>query len=121
MDIDSFVNHILLSSPKTAKSIQLDIDIGKDNISKVLFEMLLELFTKIMKSLYGSNINLDKMSENNIAIVIKYFMSFGIKIIYDINPNNINNNILINKNELKDHYLNLKTSENYYRISFDYL
>ena len=48
-------------------------------------------------------------------------MSFGIKIIYDINPNDNNNNILIDKNELKDYYLNLKTSKNYYRISFDYL
>lgn len=121
MEIDNFVNYLLSSSPQNTKSIQLDLDMGDENNSKTLFEMLLELFTKIMNSLYGSNINLDEMSENDFAIVVKYFMSFGIKIIYDINPNDNNNNILIDKNELKDYYLNLKTSKNYYRISFDYL
>ena len=70
MEIDNFVNYLLSSSPQNTKSIQLDLDMGDENNSKTLFEMLLELFTKIMNSLYGSNINLDEMSENDFAIVV---------------------------------------------------
>lgn len=124
MDSLEIIRTIISKPPKPANSIQLEFSDIENNItSKELFELLLMMFTEAMKVLYGENgrVELSKISRNNFNRINEYFNSFGFTINYEILPENDTTKIdYVEKKELKDYYMRLKSNNLLYIISFDF-
>ena len=124
MDSLEIIRTIISEPPKPANSIQLEFSDIENNItSKELFELLLMMFTEAMKVLYGENgrVELSKISRNNFNRINEYFNSFGFTINYEILPENDTTKIdYVEKKELKDYYMRLKSNNLLYIISFDF-
>jgi len=124
MDSLEIIRTIISEPPKAANSIQLEFSDIENNItSKELFELLLMMFTESMKVLYGENgrVELSKISRNNFNRINEYFNSFGFTINYEILPENDTTKIdYVEKKELKDYYMRLKSNNLLYIISFDF-
>jgi hypothetical protein len=123
--IDDFIETLVSSPPQSPKSLHLKIE--TDDFENT-FQVLVEIFTKSMKYLYGDQmgrVNLDKMDQNTLDIMTKYYHSFG----YNLNVDKIEGaNITsygatektpVNENDLKAHCLKIQTKENMYVIYFD--
>jgi hypothetical protein len=129
IDLDNFVEKIFTCSikPKNTYNLQVDITNIKD-----LFEMLLMVFTKGMKILYGNNgvVVLKNISETQLYKMKDYFLSIGYKLniqIYNeieyaskniIKYSNYNIN---NKTKLSELVLPFKSENIVYIISFDFI
>ena len=88
--IKYFVNKLLSSQPQTPKSIQLEIDLEEQNIEGG-FKCLVEIFTLMIKSLYSDHtgqVNLSKLTEDDISLVINYFNSFGYQLYVHVSDEN---------------------------------
>lgn len=84
--LDEMIAEVFTSSPKGVNTIQLQTD-GLE--LKELFAMMLEIFTKGMKILFGDSegkVNLETITEEQFMEVKQRFRSFGIEIFYDIKP-----------------------------------
>ena len=129
---NNFIDFVFKNEPKPIKSINLEFE--TDNL-KELFENLLDIFTQGMKIHYGNEtgiVDLSSLTQDNIINFNKYFNSFGIKLLIDIEDKpiisgfnyqqikytniNINNNIKLN--ELKLPFL---SNGIVYIISFDFI
>ena len=129
IDLDNFVEKIFTCSikPKNTYNLQVDITNIKD-----LFEMLLMVFTKGMKILYGNTgvVVLKNISETQLYKMKDYFLSIGYKLniqIYNeieyaskniIKYSNYNIN---NKTKLSELVLPFKSENIVYIISFDFI
>lgn len=131
-DIDYFINTLIKSKPQKSKSIRLEILNDKSISEKDIFNFLVEIFTKIMKKLFGDAkgiVNLDTINEDNSSLIMNYFKSFSIMLYfekYDLSGKNIfknyKNNIETNsKNKLNEDCLNINTNNFRYKFFFDYL
>ena len=120
---------IYKSSPKPIKSIQVEMPevVHKSKPNDEIFMMLLEIFHNGMVKFYSNEcniVNLDTITEDNLLHIRKYFWSFGFDIFYRIYD--LQNNLLkqnknyTNPTELNNKYLDLKTDNLRYRITFDY-
>ena len=120
---------IYKSSPKPLKSIQIEMPevVNKSKPNDEIFMMLLEIFHNGMVKFYSNEcniVNLDTITEDNLLNIRKYFWSFGFDIFYRIYD--LQNNLLkqnknyTNPTELNNKYLDLKTDNLRYRITFDY-
>lgn len=127
--LDDFIDQLVSAPPRPDKSIQLELG-EKTEDDKETFKSLIEIFTKVMKYIYGDNqgvVKLESLSDEDLNLVDNYFKSFGIKIYYEVfsNSNQLlktnNSEKNFSKFPLKDHCLNLKTSIGTYKIFFDYL
>tara|TARA_Y100000389_G_C17276292_1_gene420579 strand:- start:125 stop:538 length:414 start_codon:yes stop_codon:yes gene_type:complete len=81
---DNFIEFIFKNEPKPIKSINLEFE---TNNLKELFENLLDIFTQGMKIHYGNdrgNVDLSSLTTDNIINFNKYFNSFGIKLLIEI-------------------------------------
>ena len=123
--IDDFIENLVSSPPQSPKSLHLEI---KTEDYENIFQVLVEVFTKSMKFLYGDprgRVDLDKMNQNVIDTMSSYFQSFGYHIYVDkIEGANITSygateKNPVNENDLKAHCLKIQTKENMYVIYFD--
>jgi len=123
--IDDFIENLISSPPQPPKSLYLEINI--DDYENT-FQILVEVFTKSMKYLYGDSrgrVDLDKMNQTVIDTMYAYYQSFGYHIYVDkIEGANITSygateKNPVNENELKAHCLKIQTKENMYVIYFD--
>ena len=123
--IDDFIENLISSPPQSPKSLHLKIE--TDDFEN-MFQILVEIFTKSMKYLYGDpigRVDLDKMNQNTLDTMSQYYQSFG----YNLNVDKIEGaNITsygateknpVNENDLKAHCLKIQTKENMYVIYFD--
>ena len=81
--IDDFIETLISSPPQSPKSLRLEITI--DDFENT-FQVLVEIFTKSMKYLYGDSrgrVDLDKMSQTVIDTMSQYYRSFGYNIYVD--------------------------------------
>ena len=129
---NNFVDFVFQNEPKPIKSINLEFE--TDNL-KDLFENLLDIFTNGMKIHYGNSdgtVELSSLTQENIVNFNKYFNSFGISLIIQIDNNAIINgadyqsikytNINItNETKLSDLKLPFLSSGIVYIISFDFI
>jgi hypothetical protein len=125
--IDDFIETLISSPPQSPKSLHLEINI--DDFENT-FQVLVEVFTKSMKYLYGDSrgrVDLDKMSQTVLETMSKYYQSFGYNIYVDkIEGANITSygateKTPVNENDLKAQCLKIQTKENMYVIYFDRL
>jgi hypothetical protein len=123
--IDDFIETLISSPPQSPKSLHLKIEI--DDFENT-FQVLVEIFTKSMKYLYGDSrgrVDLDKMSQTVIDTMTAYYKSFGYNIYVDkIEGANITSygateKTPVNENDLKAHCLKIQTKDNMYVIYFD--
>lgn len=134
MDIEDFLHNLIISEPKEKNTYNLEFieEIGL----KELFELLLDLFTKICKLNYSNDkniVDLKRLKKNEINYINKYFESFGFNIninIYDYNIIDFDTQTYLLNNKYDNYSINKKTklselffilkSDNYiYKISFD--
>tara|TARA_B100000989_G_C19408592_1_gene413276 strand:+ start:190 stop:603 length:414 start_codon:yes stop_codon:yes gene_type:complete len=129
---NNFVDFVFQNEPKPIKSINLEFE--TDNL-KDLFENLLDIFTNGMKIHYGNSdgtVDLSSLTQENIVNFNKYFNSFGISLIIQIDNNAVINgadyqsikytNINItNETKLSDLKLPFLSSGIVYIISFDFI
>jgi hypothetical protein len=129
---NNFVDFVFQNEPKQIKSINLEFE--TDNL-KDLFENLLDIFTNGMKIHYGNSdgtVDLSSLTQENIVNFNKYFNSFGISLIIQIDNNAVINgadyqsikytNINItNETKLSDLKLPFLSSGIVYIISFDFI
>ena len=137
-DADDFTIFLFSSEPKEKNTIKLELNNpGSDvKIPLHLFQELLMIFTAGMKYLFSNGsgkLNIDEITDENIIIMNKYFMSFGFVLIIDIFtikqylsnmklPNYFLNKDLIKwDTHIKDIYYEMTSSGNIYRISFNFL
>lgn len=84
--LDEMIKEVFSSSPKGVNTIQLQTD----NLElKELFTMMLEIFTKGMKIMFGDNegkVNLESISAEQFMEIKQRFRSFGIEIFHKIKP-----------------------------------
>ena len=123
--IDDFIENLVSSPPQSPKSLHLKIEI--DDFENT-FQVLVEIFTKSMKYLYGDSkgrVDLDKMNQTVLNTMSQYYESFGYHIYVDkIEGANITSygateKNPVNENDLKAHCLKIQTKENMYIIYFD--
>ena len=128
----NFIDFVFQNDPKPVKSINLEFE--TDNL-KDLFENLLDIFTNGMKIHYGKpdgTVDLSSLTQENIINFNKYFNSFGISLIIQIDNNAVINgadyqrikytNINItNETKLSDLKLPFLSSGIVYIISFDFI
>jgi hypothetical protein len=123
--IDDFIETLVSSPPQSPKSLHLEINI--DDFENT-FQILVEIFTKSMKYLYGDSrgrVDLDKMSQTVLDTISQYYQSFGFNIYVDkIEGANITSygateKTPVNENDLKAQCLKIQTKENMYVIYFD--
>ena len=129
---NNFIDFVFQNDPKPLKSINLEFE--TDNL-KDLFENLLDIFTNGMKIHYGKpdgTVDLASLTKENIINFNKYFNSFGISLIIQIDNNAVINgadyqsikytNINITNNtKLSDLKLPFLSSGIVYIISFDFI
>ena len=123
--IDDFIENLVSAPPQSPKSLHLEIE--TDDFENT-FQILVEIFTKSMKYLYGDSIgrvDLDKMSQTVLETMSQYYQSFGFNIYVDkIEGANITSygateKTPVNENDLKAQCLKIQTKENMYVIYFD--
>ena len=123
--IDDFIESLVSSPPQSPKSLHLEIE---TNDFENTFQILVEIFTKSMKILYGDSrgrVDLDKMNQTILDTMSQYYQSFGFNIYVDkIEGANITSygateKTPVNENDLKSQCLKIQTKENMYVIYFD--
>ena len=73
--IDDFIENLVCSPPQSPKSLNLQINTED---YENMFQVLVEIFTKSMKFLYGDSrgrVDLDKMNQTDLDTMSKYFNS----------------------------------------------
>jgi len=129
--LDEFIDNLVSVPPQRAKSIHLEL-LDEGNDSQTIFNILIEIFTKVMKYMYGDRngrVNLDEMGEAEVEKITKYFNSFGFEFFVEKIEGNNKNKVSFGKNEdkpiksgdLKAQCLKLQTSNNLYIFYFDFL
>ena len=125
VSIDDFIENLISSPPQSPKSLHLEI---KTEDYENMFQVLVEVFTKSMKYLYGDprgRVDLDKMSQTVLDTMSEYYQSFGYHIYVDkIEGANITSygateKNPVNENDLKAQCLKIQTKDNMYVIYFD--
>lgn len=129
---NNFIDFVFKNEPKPIKSINLEFE--TDNL-KELFENLLDIFTQGMKIHYGNergNVDLSSLTQDNIINFNKYFNSFGIKLLIDIEDKPIINGFdyqqikytnvnITNNTKLNELKLPFLSNGIVYIISFDFI
>ena len=123
--IDDFIESLVSSPPQSPKSLHLRIE--TDDFENT-FQILVEIFTKSMKYLYGDSrgrVDLDKMNQTILDTMSQYYQSFGFNIYVDkieganITAYGATEKTPVNENDLKAQCLKIQTKENMYVIYFD--
>ena len=132
VELEELVISIFSEPPGEPRSKTIAFDTSD---LKQLFESLLIIFTNGMKLLFGNSsgvVELEKMSEEDINLVQKYYQSIGFRFYFDVyedtNENRdktqamkYTNLTLTSSSNLKDLYFPLLSRERIYLINFDYI
>ena len=122
-EITEFVKTLLQEPPKAANSIALEIDTDDDVHG--LFEVLLMIMTEILKTWYPPPITIGRISEEDLARIIDYFGSFGIKFDLEIKPelqaSVLSNRDYLKKSRLSDMTFQMSHDQKRYTVRFSNL
>jgi len=78
--VEEFATSLFSEDPKPKGTLNLDIDVNEPS---EFFEVLLLIMTCGMKKWYGDRINIADIDLEHIALLQKYFHSFGVQIHLD--------------------------------------
>ena len=78
--VEEFAASLFSTDPKPKGSLNLDIDVNEPS---EFFEVLLLIMTCGMKKWYGDRINIADIDLEHVALLQRYFISFGIQIHLD--------------------------------------
>lgn len=108
IELDDLIKNLFENEPQPIKSINV---VFEDSDLKKLFESLLMIFTLGMKKHFGNSsgqVDLTKLTEDNIIFFNKYMNSFGIQLVIEIEQFSI----LMGSDYEKLKYTNLKITNN---------
>ena len=90
-DADDFTIFLFSHKPNEPNSIKLELDEpGKNkHIGLHIFQQLLQIYVDGLKYLYGDGsnegkVNINDLTEENIELMKKYFISIGFHVILDV-------------------------------------
>ena len=132
IELEDLIQNLFDNEPQPVKSINV---VFEDSNLKKLFESLLMIFTLGMKKHFGDNsgqVDLTKLSEDNIIFFNKYMNSFGIQLIIEIEQYSIlmgsdyegikyTNLEITNNTKLNELKLPFLSKGLVYIISFDFI
>ena len=122
-DIETFVERLLRTEPGPPHSVQLHIDTDGDACA--LFEVQLMIMTSILKHWYPPPITISAVSEANLARLVGYFASFGIKFVLDVQETprvlRINNRDYTQQSRLEDMKFQVAAEGQLYTVRFSNL
>ena len=132
IELDDLIDNLFDNQPQPIKSIDV---VFEDSDLKKLFESLLMIFTNGMKKLFGNSsgqVDLTKLSEDNIIFFNKYMNSFGIQLVIEIEQFSIlsgsdyekikyTNIDITNNTKLNELKLPFLSNGLVYIISFDFI
>ena len=139
-DADDFTIFLFSHKPNEPNSIKLELDKpGKNkHIGLHIFQQLLQIYVDGLKYLYGDGsnegkVNINDLTEENIELMKKYFISIGFHVILDVytrenyisKPDIFSDHSLIKKNTMLDEFFYEVTTyeddlEKIYRIYFKF-
>jgi len=139
-DADDFTIFLFSHKPNEPNSIKLELDEpGKNkHIGLHIFQQLLQIYVDGLKYLYGDGsnegkVNINDLTEENIELMKKYFISIGFHVILDVytrenyisKPDIFSDHSLIKKNTMLDEFFYEVTTyeddlEKIYRIYFKF-
>lgn len=127
IDFDDLIEKIFSGSPNSENSIKIDL-CENNQETEPLFKTLTHIFTRGMQLIFGNRsgkVNLDYITTEQFFEMNQYFRSFGYELIYEkksFNGDLIGSNIEgirgDRNNKLSEHYLQIKTDKNLFKISF---
>ena len=137
-DADDFTIFLFSNEPKGKNTIKLELNNPGPGVKIPLhiFQELLMIFTSGMKYLFSNGtgtLNIDDITDENIKLINKYFMSIGFIIIVEIFtieeylsnmklPNYFHKKELIKDDtHIKDIYYEMTSTGKIYRITFNFL
>ena len=132
IELDDLIDNLFDNQPQPIKSIDV---VFEDSDLKKLFESLLMIFTNGMKKLFGNSsgqVDLTKLSQDNIIFFNKYMNSFGIQLVIEIEQFSIllgsdyeklkyTNIDITNNTKLNELKLPFLSNGLVYIISFDFI
>ena len=134
---DDFINYMFGSEPKPKDSIQLECPDIPDNKNTHLhiFEQLLMIYVSGLKHLWSDSdgkVDLTKLTEDNISLMKRYFMSISYVVnidVFDLSTYQFkfpdyfkNQEKITEKTLLPDFFYETQGADTkMYRISFDFL
>ena len=116
---NEFIEYLFSDSPKEKGMIELELPLSEEgkNIGLHIFEQLLMIFVDGLKYFYGENdkVDINKLTEEDIQKVNKYFISMNYEVSLDIFPT-MNEYIFKHPNYFKDqnHITNQTMLKDYY-------
>lgn len=127
MNVQDIAYNIFNSSPKSPKSIQLQLpEESTNNVNNDIFNIMLEIFQFGMVKFFGNEgkVDLNNVTEEDFFKIRRYFWSFGFEIFYKIYDKTdkllTSNKTYENPTGLYEKVLTLDTELLKYEISFDY-
>lgn len=122
-EIHQFVEQLMREAPGAPHSIQLEVDTDGD--VHALFEVLLLIMTEILKKWYQPPITISAVSEENLARLVAYFASFGIKFGLDIRQTprvlRLNNRDYLQQSRLDQMRFKMVHNDKLYTVTFSKL
>jgi hypothetical protein len=126
IDFDDLIEKIFSAQPNSENSLK--IDLCENDNTEELFKTLTHIFTRGMQLIFGNRagkVNLDYITTEQFFEMNQYFRSFGYELIYekksfngDLVGTNIDGIRGDTKSKLSEHYLQIKTDKNVFKISF---
>ena len=126
VDIDEFVRRLLSEEPKGLNKIDMSVNVDGNNVDE-LFKFFIDLFTRIMKSLYGDSngrVNLGGLSKEDIMYVRDYFKSFGVglNVVVMVGGEEVykyvESEMIESDDDLSSRYMDLRSEGRVYRVYF---
>jgi hypothetical protein len=86
MNIEEIAYNIFSGSPKSPKSVQLQLPANCKDVYQEIFNIMLELFHYGMVKFHGNEgkVDLNQVTEDDLFKMRQYFWSFGFEIFYKI-------------------------------------
>jgi len=123
VEIQQFVETLLKQAPGAPHSVQLEVDTDGD--VHALFEVLLLVMTEILKSWYQPPITISAVSQEDLARLVAYFASFGIKFNLDIRQTprvlRLNNRDYLQQSRLEQMRFQMVHDDKLYTVTFSKL
>jgi hypothetical protein len=117
--IQGFVRELLRTPPGASHSIQLELDAGDVH---GMFEALLIIMTEILKSWYPPPISIGSISSEHLALLIRYYASFGIQ--FNLHEEEIpsvlriNNKMYLQESRLETMKFQMSHADKLYTVGF---
>ena len=122
-EVNAFVNSLLEAPPGNPNTVQLEIDVDGDVCAQ--FEVMLLIMTGILSRWYEPPITIGIVTDEDIARLVNYFASFGIKFHIESRPIpavlRINNRDYIQQTRLEDMKFQVAHKDRLYSVRFSNL